>query len=125
MLENLAKAGVQQSGRADAISFTSLTPWPGEWISAEGRYMEGDPDAGSGVERRAAIFIGPEYGTVQRADLVACAREAADAGFDIVIACAFNFDAHTAESSSPAPSTSTPTRPSSASWAACRSCKPA
>ena len=91
MLENLSKAGVQQSGREDAIKFTSLTPWPGEWISAEGRYMEGE------VERRAAIFIGPEYGTVQRADLVACAREAADAGFDIVIACAFNFDAHTAE----------------------------
>jgi adenine-specific DNA-methyltransferase len=53
--------------------------------------MEGE------VERRAGVFIGPEYGTVQRADLVACAREAADAGFDIVIACAFNFDAHTAE----------------------------
>jgi adenine-specific DNA-methyltransferase len=97
ILENLSKAGVQQSGRDDAIAFDSLTPWPGEWISAEGRYMEGDPDAGSGVERRAAIFIGPEYGTVQRADLVAAAREAADAGFDIVIACAFNFDAHTAE----------------------------
>ncbi|RFU14355.1 site-specific DNA-methyltransferase [Rhodobacteraceae bacterium W635] len=91
ILENLSKAGVQQSGREDAIAFDSLTPWPGEWISAEGRYMEGT------VERRAAIFIGPEYGTVQRADLVAAAREAADAGFDIVIACAFNFDAHTAE----------------------------
>lgn len=91
MLENLSKAGVQQSGREDAIKFTSLVPWPGEWISAEGRYMEGE------VERRAGVFIGPEYGTVQRADLVACAREAADAGFDIVIACAFNFDAHTAE----------------------------
>ncbi|WP_296644373.1 site-specific DNA-methyltransferase [Roseinatronobacter sp.] len=91
MLENLSKAGVQQSGRDDAIKFTSLVPWAGDWISAEARYMEGE------VERRAGIFIGPEYGTVQRADLVACAREAADAGFDIVIACAFNFDAHTAE----------------------------
>lgn len=91
MLENLSKAGVQQSGREDAIKFTSLVPWPGEWISAEGRYMEGE------VERRAAVFIGPEYGTVQRADLVACAREAAEADFDIVIACAFNFDAHTSE----------------------------
>ncbi|RFP86349.1 site-specific DNA-methyltransferase [Rhodobacteraceae bacterium 63075] len=91
ILENLSKAGVQQSGREDAIAFNSLTPWPGEWISAEGRYMEGE------AERRAGIFIGPEYGTVQRADLVAAAREAADAGFDIVIACAFNFDAHTAE----------------------------
>ncbi|MCC1481757.1 site-specific DNA-methyltransferase [Roseibaca sp. Y0-43] len=91
MLENLRKAGVQQSGREDAIHFTSLVPWAGDWISAEARYMEGE------VERRAGVFIGPEYGTVQRADLVACAREAADAGFDIVIACAFNFDAHTAE----------------------------
>jgi adenine-specific DNA-methyltransferase len=91
ILENLSKAGVQQSGREDAISFNSLTPWPGDWISAEGRYMEGE------TERRAGVFIGPEYGTVQRADLVAAAREAADAGFDIVIACAFNFDAHTAE----------------------------
>ncbi|MDV7145646.1 site-specific DNA-methyltransferase [Tropicimonas sp. TH_r6] len=97
ILENLKKAGVQQADKADKIEFTSLTPgWGGEWITAEGRYMEGDPDAG-GVERRAGIFIGPEYGTVQRADLVAAAREAADGGFDILIACAFNFDAHTAE----------------------------
>jgi adenine-specific DNA-methyltransferase len=91
MLENLRKAGVQQSGKEDRITFTSLIPWPGEWIAAEGRYMEGE------TERRAGIFIGPEYGTLQRADLVACAREAADAGFDIVIVCAFNFEAHTAE----------------------------
>jgi adenine-specific DNA-methyltransferase len=48
-------------------------------------------------ERRAAIFVGPEFGTVARADLVAAAREAADARFDVVIACAFNFDAHSAE----------------------------
>jgi adenine-specific DNA-methyltransferase len=49
------------------------------------------------VERRAAIFIGPEFGTVQRADLVAAAREAGDAGFDVLIACAFNYEAHTTE----------------------------
>lgn len=91
MMENLRKAGVQQSGKEDAINFTSLVPWPGEWIAAEGKYMEGE------TERRAGVFIGPEYGTVQRADLVAAAREAADAGLDILIACAFNFDAHTAE----------------------------
>jgi adenine-specific DNA-methyltransferase len=91
ILENLAKAGVQQAGREDRIDFTSLSAWPGEWLAAEGRYMEGE------TERRAGILIGPEYGTLQRADLVAAAREAADAGFDLVIACAFNFDAHTAE----------------------------
>src|SRR5260370_1948130 len=49
------------------------------------------------LEKRAAIFIGPEFGTVQRADLVAAAREAGDAGFDVLIACAFNYEAHTTE----------------------------
>ncbi|MES9971858.1 MAG: modification methylase, partial [Candidatus Thiodiazotropha sp.] len=48
-------------------------------------------------EKRAAIFIGPEFGTVSRPDLVSAAREAADAGFDVLIACAFNFDAHSTE----------------------------
>ena len=32
-----------------------------------------------------------------RPDLVAAAREAGDAGFDVLIACAFNYDAHSAE----------------------------
>jgi adenine-specific DNA-methyltransferase len=49
------------------------------------------------VEKRAAIFIGPEFGTVSRPDLVAAAREAGDAAFDVLIACAFNYDAHSAE----------------------------
>jgi len=49
-------------------------------------------------EKRAAIFIGPQFGTVQRADLVAAAaREAADCGFDVLIACAFNYEAHATE----------------------------
>lgn len=48
-------------------------------------------------EKRAAIFIGPEYGTVSRSDLVAAAREAADSGFDLLIACAFNYDGHTTD----------------------------
>jgi len=49
------------------------------------------------IEKRAAIFIGPEFGTVSRPDLVAAAREAGDAGFDVLIACAFNYDAHSSE----------------------------
>lgn len=95
ILENLRIAGVQQAHKEDRIGFTSLTPWPGHFICGEGRYMEaGGVDA---VERRAGIFIGPEFGTVQRVDLVEAAREAADAGFDVLIACAFNFEAHTTE----------------------------
>ena len=91
ILENLHTAGVQQAAKGDKIAFTALTPWPGELVCAEGRYQEG------AKERRAAIFIGPEFGTVTRPDLVTAAREAAESGFDVLIACAFNFEAHTTE----------------------------
>ena len=91
ILENLRTAGVHQSEKKDAIKFTSLQGWPGEYIGAEGRFMEGE------TERRAAIFLGPEFGTVSRIDLVAAAREATEARFDVLIACAFNFDAHSSE----------------------------
>ena len=93
ILENLKNAGVQQAHKDDKVTFTSLTPWPGELICAEGKYIE----AHEGVERRAAIFIGPEFGTVSRPDLVAAAREAGDADFDVLITCAFNYDAHSAD----------------------------
>ncbi len=95
ILENLKTAGVQQAHKEGRITFTALTPWPGEMVAAEGRYLEGEGAAA--VERRAAIFIGPEFGTVTRPDLVAAAREAGDAGFDVLIACAFNYEAHATE----------------------------
>ena len=95
ILENLRTAGVQQAHKADRIAFTALAPWPGELVCAEGRYFEGGED--KGTQRRAAVFIGPEFGTVSRPDLVQAAREAADADFDVLIACAFNFEAQTTE----------------------------
>ena len=91
IMENLKTAGVQQGHKDDKIAFTALTPWPGAFVCAEGRYLEGD------TEKRAAIFIGPEFGTVTRPDLVSAAREAGDANFDVLIACAFNYEAHTTE----------------------------
>ena len=95
ILENLKTAGVQQAHKEDKITFSSLTPWQGEYVCAEGRYAVGGDE--NGIERRAAVFIGPEFGTVSRPDLVAAAREAADAGFDVLIACAFSYDAHASE----------------------------
>ena len=95
ILENLRTAGVHQAHKADRIEFSALTPWPGEFVCAEGRYAA--KDNGKGEEMRAGIFIGPEFGTVSRPDLVDAAREAADAGFDVLIGCAFNYDAHAAE----------------------------
>lgn len=95
ILENLKSAGVQQAHKEGRISFTSVALWPGEMVCGEGHYIEGSE--ATGKHRRAAIFIGPEFGTVTRVDLVAAAREARDAGFDLLIACAFNYEAHTTE----------------------------
>src|SRR4029078_12043828 len=116
ILENLKTAGVQQAHKEDRITFTSLTPWPGELVCGEGRFAAGGQllvnsgqrkqdsstshnplSTDSRTELRSGIFIGPEFGTVQRADLVAAAREAGDAGFDVLIACAFNYEARTTE----------------------------
>ncbi|WP_020468102.1 site-specific DNA-methyltransferase [Zavarzinella formosa] len=91
ILENLKVSGVQQAHKENRITFTSLAHWPGMLVCADGRYLEGQ------TEKRAAVFIGPEFGTVQRQDLVVAAREAGDAGFDVLIACAFNYEAHTTE----------------------------
>ena len=99
ILENLKSAGVQQAHKEDKIVFVSINPWPGELVCAEGVYYESgesDTDTG-GTEKRAAIFVGPEFGTVSRPDLVAAAREAGDADFDVLISCAFNYDAHSSE----------------------------
>ena len=115
ILDNLKRSGVQQAHRDDRITFTSLTPWPGRLVCAEGRYSDQGAVAGGqgseargqeepetehwlpATEKRAGIFIGPEFGTVSRPDLVEAAREAAECGFDVLIACAFNYDAHTTE----------------------------
>lgn len=92
VIEHLKSAGVHQTDRADRIEFTGVTPYAGRgYIGAEGRFMEGE------TERRAAIFIGPEFGTLSRVDLTAAAREAAESRFDVLIAVSFAFDAHASE----------------------------
>ena len=106
ILDNLRTAGVQQAHKEDKIDFVSLTPWPGDLICAEGKYLSQEPSPPGGgrgqgdggeEEIRAAILIGPEFGTVTRPDLVEAAREAADTGFDVLIACAFSYDAQCGE----------------------------
>jgi adenine-specific DNA-methyltransferase len=107
ILEQLKAAGVQQAHKENRIEFVSLTGWPGKYICAEGVFLSelsvlrGDKmnhkDTKNTKEMRAGIFIGPEFGTVSRPDVVAATREAGDAGFDVLIACAFNYDAHSTE----------------------------
>jgi adenine-specific DNA-methyltransferase len=94
-LRILAAVALDLDDKVDKIVLTALNPWPGNHVCADGRYIE--EGAEEGKEKRAAIFIGPEFGTVTRPDLVAAAREAGDADFDVLIACAFNYEAHAAE----------------------------
>ena len=95
VMEHIKTSGVQQAHKEDKITFSGIRPWPGDLVCAEGSYFEGDED--SEIQKRAGIFIGPEFGTVARPDLVQAAREAADADFDVLIACAFNYEAHASE----------------------------
>jgi adenine-specific DNA-methyltransferase len=92
ILAALAKAGVQQQYKDERIKFDAMHGWPGQFICAEGQFA-----LANGTRQRAGILVGPEYGTVARDDLMAAARECADAGFDLLIACAFNYDAHASE----------------------------
>jgi adenine-specific DNA-methyltransferase len=86
VLDNLAKAGVQNTRKNERLTFATLRPWPGgRFVSAEGEYEE------AGTRKRAAIVIGPEYGTVG-ADLVReAARECRDWA-DAMVVCGFAFD---------------------------------
>ena len=59
ILQHLRSSGVQQAHKEDRIAFSSITPWPGELVCAEGRYVEGGDETGAG--KRAAVFIGPEF----------------------------------------------------------------
>ena len=92
ILENLKVAGVQQAHKEDRIAFTSL-----DWLARPLHLRRRRVHGGRATRNAAGIFIGPEFGTVSRPDLVSAAREAGDAGFDVLIACAFNYDAHSAE----------------------------
>lgn len=93
VLENLHKSGVQNTKKGEALVFTELKAWPGgKLIHAEGRYSEGDK------ERRVAVCIGPEYGTVSWGLVREAAREAIEA-FDTLVVCGFAFEPRVNEES--------------------------
>jgi adenine-specific DNA-methyltransferase len=92
ILNTLRVSPVQQAHKDDRISFESLDGWPGVLLAGKGSYRDAD-----GTLKTAGIFIGPEFGTVTRVDLVEAARECADAGFDVLISCAFNYEAQSTE----------------------------
>ncbi len=73
--------------RSERLTFASVEPWAGRFIHAVGTYNE------NGTEKRVAISIGPEYGTVD-ANLVRQAAKEAAGFFDLLIICGFAFDGY-------------------------------
>lgn len=93
ILDNLKKAGVQNTIKNERLKFDRLEPYAGEWLHAEGEYTEKD-----GTTRRVAICIGPEHGTVGAELVKEAAKEAVKGvGFDLLIICGFAFDPHVSE----------------------------
>ncbi len=93
ILDNLRKAGVQNTFKGEAIRFDRLDHYAGTWIQAEGEFTDAE-----GESRRVAISLGPEHGTVGPDAVKEAAKEAMrGAGFDVLVLCGFAFDAHSGE----------------------------
>ena len=125
ILDNLRKAGIQNTRKEERLKFDSLESFAGTWIHAVGTYTErGTSDSSSsgresapsksdtgkdqsrltsaatseGKSRRAAVCIGPEHGTVGPDLVKEAAKEAVQGvGFDLLIVCGFAFDPHVSE----------------------------
>jgi len=93
ILDNLKKAGVQNTRKGERLTFDRLDPYAGAWLHAAGEYTDAD-----GRPKRVAVSIGPEHGTVGPQQVKEAAKEAVQGvGFDILIVCGFAFDPHVAE----------------------------
>jgi len=93
IIENLKKAGVQNTIKNERLKFDRLEVHAGVWIHAEGEYTEKD-----GKTRRVAVSIGPEHGTVGPDLVREAAKEAVQGiGYDLLLVCGFAFDPHVNE----------------------------
>jgi adenine-specific DNA-methyltransferase len=93
ILENLIKAGVQNTRKKERLKLDRLDPYASKWVHAAGEYTDA-----SGKIQRVAVSIGPEHGTVGPQQVKEAAKEAVQGiGFDMLIVCGFAFDPHVAE----------------------------
>jgi len=99
ILDNLRKAGVQNTIKNERLKFDRLESFAGVWLHAQGEYTE-NPSTSSGQaqRKRVAVSIGPEHGTVGPQLVKEAAKEAVQGvGFDLLIVCGFAFDPHVSE----------------------------
>ena len=85
ILDNLRRAGVQNTKRAERLEFLRLDPYPGVFVQGVGEYTE------AGQARTVAIAIGPEFGTVGPELIRDAAKEAVHFA-DLLVVCGFAFD---------------------------------
>jgi adenine-specific DNA-methyltransferase len=94
ILDNLRKAGVQNTKKGERLVFDRLDPYAGEYFQAEGSYTESDKT------KRVAVSVGPEFGTVGPEVLASAALEASrGVPFNLLLVCGFAFDPHVGENS--------------------------
>ncbi len=92
ILDNLKKAGVQNTSKEERLIFDRLEPYAGKWLHASGEYTA------AAKTIRVAVSIGPEHGTVGPRQVKEAAKEAVQGvGFDMLVVCGFAFDPHVAE----------------------------
>jgi adenine-specific DNA-methyltransferase len=93
VIENLKKAGVQNTIKNERLKFDHLDIHAGVWIHATGEYTET-----GGKNKRVAVCIGPEHGTVGPELVREAAKEAVQGiGYDLLLVCGFAFDPHVNE----------------------------
>ena len=87
ILDNLRKAGVQNTFKGERLVFERIEPYAGTYVQAVGEYTDA-----AGKPHRAAISIGPEYGTADAEWVKEAAKEARKGeGFPMLVVCAFAF----------------------------------
>jgi adenine-specific DNA-methyltransferase len=92
ILDNLRKAGVQNTVKKERLVFERLDAFPGEYIHAEGTFAE------SGTSKGVRVSIGPEFGTVDPEWIKRAALEAIKgSACDLLLVCGFAFDPHVSE----------------------------
>jgi adenine-specific DNA-methyltransferase len=92
-IENLRKAGVQNTKRGERLKFDTLEPHAGRWIHATGSYTDNHDKT-----RRVAVSVGPEHGALSPLQIREAAKEAVEGiGYDLLVVCGYAFDPHVGE----------------------------
>ena len=91
ILDNLAKAGIQNGRRHERLTFETMEPYAGTYVQAIAERSDAPADA----PKRIAISVGPQYGTVGPSFIKGAAKEVIRDGanaIDLLCVLAFNFD---------------------------------